>query len=31
MFGLFHDAGYKGLYGGMGVDVIKARKGFIGS
>lgn len=27
MFGLFHDAGYKGLYGGMGVDAIKARKG----
>ena len=27
MFGIFHDAGYKGLYGGLGVDVIKARKG----
>lgn len=27
MFGLFHDAGYKGLYGGLGVDAIKARKG----
>lgn len=27
MFGIFHDAGYKGLYGGFGVDVIKARKG----
>jgi DNA-damage-inducible protein D len=26
MFGLFHDAGYKGLYGGLGVDQIKARK-----
>jgi DNA-damage-inducible protein D len=26
MFGLFHDAGYKGLYGGLGVDAIKARK-----
>lgn len=28
-FGLFHDAGYKGLYGGMGVDAIKARKGIL--
>ena len=27
MFGIFHDAGYKGLYGGLGVDAIKARKG----
>ena len=27
MFGIFHDAGYKGLYGGLGVDGIKARKG----
>lgn len=27
MFGRFHDAGYKGLYGGLGVDAIKARKG----
>jgi len=27
MFGLFHDAGYNGLYGGLGVDAIKARKG----
>ena len=27
MFGFFHDAGYKGLYGGLGVDAIKARKG----
>jgi DNA-damage-inducible protein D len=26
-FGLFHDAGYKGLYGGMGVADIKAHKG----
>ncbi len=29
MFGLFHDAGYKGLYGGLGVDAIKARKGIL--
>jgi DNA-damage-inducible protein D len=28
-FGLFHDAGYKGLYGGLGVDAIKARKGIL--
>ncbi len=27
MFGVFHDAGYKGLYGGLGNDDIKARKG----
>jgi DNA-damage-inducible protein D len=27
MFGVFHDAGYKGLYGGLGVDAIKVRKG----
>lgn len=27
MFGVFHDAGYKGLYGGLGSDAIKARKG----
>ena len=27
MFGIFHDAGYKGLYGGMGVDAIKGYKG----
>jgi len=27
MFGIFHDAGYKGLYGGLGVDAIKIRKG----
>ena len=26
MFGIFHDAGYKGLYGGLGNDQIKARK-----
>lgn len=26
-FGQFHDAGYQGLYGGLGVDAIKARKG----
>jgi DNA-damage-inducible protein D len=27
MFGVFHDAGYKGLYGGLGTEAIKARKG----
>ncbi len=27
IFGVFHDAGYKGLYGGLGVNAIKARKG----
>jgi DNA-damage-inducible protein D len=27
MFGVFHDAGYKGLYGGLGRDQIKRRKG----
>lgn len=27
MFGVFHDAGYKGLYDGRGVEAIKARKG----
>jgi len=27
MFGVFHDAGYKGLYGGLGGQAIKARKG----
>src|SRR6266508_4378743 len=27
MFGIFHDAGYKGLYGGLGNDAIKQRKG----
>ncbi|MGH2516502.1 MAG: DNA damage-inducible protein D, partial [Ktedonobacterales bacterium] len=27
MFGVFHDAGYKGLYGGLGVQDIKERKG----
>ena len=26
MFGVFHDAGYKGMYGGMGRDGIKAYK-----
>lgn len=26
-FGIFHDAGYKGLYDGRGVDAIKADKG----
>lgn len=29
MFGIFHDAGYKGLYGGLGVDAIKAHKGIL--
>lgn len=27
MFGIFHDAGYKGLYGGLGNERIKQRKG----
>jgi DNA-damage-inducible protein D len=27
MFGVFHDAGYKGLYGGLGNEAIKAHKG----
>ncbi len=27
MFGVFHDAGYKGLYGGLGNDAIKKKKG----
>lgn len=27
MFGVFHDAGYKGLYGGRGRDRIKSEKG----
>ena len=27
MFGVFHDAGYKGLYGGLGHEAIKVRKG----
>jgi DNA-damage-inducible protein D len=27
MFGIFHDAGYKGLYGGLGNEAIKRRKG----
>ena len=26
MFGVFHDAGYKGLYGGLGAEEIKTRK-----
>ena len=30
MFGIFHDAGYKGLYGGLGRDAIKSRKGIPG-
>lgn len=27
MFGVFHDAGYKGLYGGLGGEAIKNKKG----
>ena len=27
MFGVFHDAGYKGLYNGLGNEAIKAKKG----
>jgi DNA-damage-inducible protein D len=27
MFGVYHDAGYKGLYGGRGMEAIKKRKG----
>ncbi|MBK8246986.1 MAG: DNA damage-inducible protein D [Gemmatimonadetes bacterium] len=27
MFGVFHDAGYKGLYGGLGREAIKRHKG----
>lgn len=27
MFGVFHDAGYKGLYGGIGNEAIKTKKG----
>jgi len=27
MFGVFHDAGYKGLYGGLSSNAIKERKG----
>lgn len=30
MFGVFHDAGYKGLYGGLGSEAIKTRKGIPG-
>jgi len=26
-FGIFHDAGYRGLYGGLSTDAIKTRKG----
>lgn len=29
MFGVFHDAGYRGLYGGLGGDAIKAKKIFL--
>ena len=29
MFGVFHDAGYKGLYGGLGNEQIKTRKGIL--
>ena len=31
MFGVFHDAGYKGLYGGLGSEQIKTRKRIAGS
>lgn len=27
MFGVFHDAGYRGLYGGLGSEAIKTKKG----
>jgi len=27
MFGIFHDAGYKGMYGGLGISAIKRKKG----
>lgn len=27
MFGVFHDAGYKGFYGGLGREAIKERNG----
>ena len=27
MFGVFHDAGYKGMYGGFGNEAIKKRRG----
>ena len=30
MFGVFHDAGYKGMYGGLGRDAIKQRKAIPG-
>jgi hypothetical protein len=26
MFGVFHDAGYRGLYGGLGSEAIKTKK-----
>jgi DNA-damage-inducible protein D len=29
MFGVFHDAGYKGMYGGLGRDAIKRKKGIV--
>ena len=29
MFGVFHDAGYKGLYGGLGSESIKRRKAIL--
>ncbi len=31
MFGVFHDAGYKGMYGGRGNDAIKLHKGIAAS
>ena len=31
MFGVFHDAGYKGLYAGRGMEAIKAHKGIASS
>jgi DNA-damage-inducible protein D len=31
MFGIFHDAGYRGLYSGLGNDAIKKRKGIAAS
>jgi DNA-damage-inducible protein D len=31
MFGVFHDAGYRGLYGGLGSEQIKTRKRIAGS
>ena len=29
MFGVFHDAGYKGLYGRLGNEAIKKKKGIL--